>query len=343
MPGENNEFDMAGAVADIGDGLGFGSDDAGEGLADSGNLDGSSDGAGTDPGLAVEGQGSAVPEGEGAPAAEVPPVASTAPRTWRPEAVAEWDKLPPAVQQEVLKREEDIFKGIEGYKQDAAFGKNVQSVLAPYDNVMKQYNIDPIRQVGDMMNAHYTLALGTEEQKHALFRQVAADYNIDLNKVFGVSADGQQPYTDPEVAALRAELNSVKSVTTTIQQERTKQQQVAIESEVSQFAADPANIYFKDVVKDMAHLIQTNQAASVKDAYEKAIWNNPAVRAREIDRIQADKSAKAAKDAEAKAAAAKRALGANVRSSAKSGSAAAPLGSMDDTIAETLAKITARS
>lgn len=339
MPGEQNEFDMAGAVNDIGSGLGFSSDTPDEPVDNTGTVDGSVDGVSAPSGVADTATGA-----EGAvtpsPADTTAPTdtALAAPRTWRPEAAAEWANLPPTVQQEIAKREEDIFKGIEGYKQDATFGRGVQSVIAPYEATLRQYGIDPVQHVGKLMQAHHALALGAPEQKLAFFQQLAQDYGIDLS-----GAGGQQPYVDPEVQALRAELASVKSVTTTIQQERVSQHKAAIESEVSQFAADPANVYFKDVVNDMAHLIKTNQAASVKDAYEKAMWLNPVIRAKEISRQQAEATTKATKDAEAKALAAKRALGANVRSSAKSGSAAAPLGSMDDTLAETLASIKARS
>lgn len=343
MPGENNEIvmDMAGAVDSISDGLGFGADTPDDSVADSSNLDG---GGGSLPAATPPpAEAPADVEGTPAPTEEAQSAAVGAPRTWRPEAAAEWDKLPQAVQAEIQKREEDIFKGIEGYKADAAYGKTMQGVMAPYEQVMKQYNIDPVAQVSDMMSAHYTLALGTSEQKTELFQRIAKDYGIDLAQVFGQQAPDQNLYIDPEVLALRKELASVKSVTTTIQQERLQNQKQTIETEVAQFAADPSNVHFGDVVKDMAHLIQTNQAASVKEAYEKAIWLNPAVRAKEISRQQAEGQAKAAKEAEAKAAAARKALGANVRSSAKSGGAAAPLGSMDDTIAATLANIKARS
>ena len=343
MPGENDDFNLDSAVSDIGAGLGFGDDDASDNATDpvvldtAGNGEPLPDGVGAAPTAAPAGT-EAPDTGTGSPPAAVSPTAA-APRTWRPEAAAQWAALPPDVQAEIHKREEDIFRGIEGYKADAAYGKTMQSVIAPYDAVMKQYNIDPVQQVSGLMQAHYTLALGTPEQKQALFQQLARDYSVDLSPL----AERDNPYVDPEVLRLRQEMAAIKSETSTYRNERLATQKQAIETEVAQFANDPANVHFKDVVNDMAHLLQTNQAATVKEAYEKAVWTNPAIRAREIDRQQADKVSRAAKEAEVKAAAAKKALGANVRTSAKSGGAAAPLGSMDDTIAATLASINARS
>ena len=121
MPGEN-DFDMSGAVAEISDGLGLG-DDTGGGDADL-NL-GTGSTAGADPAAAADGSGAGVGDGNtGAardPAAadsNAPPAGTFTPpethkhlfneqgmlRTWRGEAAAEFSKLPPVVQQEILKQ-----------------------------------------------------------------------------------------------------------------------------------------------------------------------------------------------------------------------------------------------
>lgn len=341
--GGNNDFDMDAAIADIGDGLGFGPDDPSDNLDDPSSLDG---GSGAKPAAGEPASDKPTPEGEGTPPTTdpaAPTVTNTAPRTWRAEAAAHWANLPPEVQAEIAKREEDIFKGIEGYKADAHYGKTMQSVMAPYDNVMKQYNIDPVQQVAGLMNAHYTLALGTPEAKVNLLKSLITDYQIDTSALFGQQPSDNNPYTDPEVLALREEIASLKSTTSNLQNERLAQQRKEIDAEVGKFVADPANIYVKDLVNDMVQLLNTNRVATVKDAYEQAMWLNPAVRAKEIARQQTEQAAKAAKEAEEKAAAAKKATAANVRSSAKRGGAAAPVGSMDDTLAETLAAIQSRA
>jgi hypothetical protein len=89
--------------------------------------------------LGLGGEGAAPPVEEKVAAPTTAPVvtdptasALQAPKTWRPEAAAKFSALPPEVQQEVLKREEDIFKGLEAYKADAGIGKAVKSVLQPY-------------------------------------------------------------------------------------------------------------------------------------------------------------------------------------------------------------------
>lgn len=261
------------------------------------------------------------------------------PKTWRKEAAATWAALPPEAKAEILKREEDIFKGIEAYKADAGFGKSIKTIMDPYLPIMRQYNIDPAVQVQNLMNAHYTLAMGSAEQKVALFQQLARDYKIDLA---GMQFGDEAPYIDPAVKNLQNELQAVKSQLSSAEQARLTETKQALEKQIDAFAQDPANAHFNEVANDMAVLLEKGICKTLPEAYERAIWMNPAVRAKELTRQQAEASKKAADEAAARAAAARKATGANVRTSAKSGSAAAPLGSMDDTLNETLAAIKAR-
>lgn len=336
MAGE--EFDIDGAVGEIGDGLGLGGDGLGLGLDDPG----SGDDGGAPP---AEPAAPATPDPaapapapvEPAPAEPAPaPEGPVAPRTWRAEAAAEFAKLPEVVRNEILKREEDIFQGIEQYKNDAAFGNSIKAVLDPYMPVLQQYGIRPDAQVADMMQAHYTLAFGSPEQKLALVQQVAKDYGIDLGAV-GTAA----PYTDPQVEGLQKQIKDLESKLNGMSTAQTETKRAEITAHVQKFAADPKNVYFEELAPDIAHLLRTGAEKTVEAAYEKAMWMNPAVRAKELSRQQTEKAEAERKAAAEKAEAAKKAAAANVRTRAKSGSAATPLGSIDDTLTETLATIKA--
>lgn len=349
MPGEN-EFDVGSAVAEISDGLGLGdsSDNAGgESNADI-NLDTGGDSAvntATDTSGADDSNGDGQ-SANGEPSPFTPPDTHKhlfneqgMLRTWRGEAASEFAKLPPVVQQEILKREEDIFKGIEGYKEAAAFGNSLKQVLDPYLPTLQQYGIQPAAQVADMMQAHYTLAFGSPEQKVALIQQVAKDYGVDLR---GLSLPLDGAYVDPQVQDLQNQLKQLQSQMSQSQRAQTEAKRAEIERNVSAFASDPKNVYFEELANDIAHLLRTGAEKTVEAAYEKAMWMNPAVRAKELTRQQADKAEAERKAAAEKAEAARKATAANVRTKAKSGSAATPLGSMDDTLTETLAGIRGR-
>lgn len=354
------ELDMSAAVNEIGGGLGFDTssdeggldDDLSSGLDAGGTSDAGGAVAAGESGTAASGafadgkpagtdggtDSAAVNDGTPATAAADP--AAEPPKTWRAEAKATWAALPPEAKAEILKREDDIFRGIEVYKADASFGKSLKGALAPYLPILEQYKIDPTAQVKQLMEAHHTLALGTPEQKLALFQRLAQDYQIDMGQL--QSAGGEAPYIDPAVAALQTELRAVKSQLSTAEQHRLAQERSALEKQIETFSKDPANAYFNEVANDMAELLQRGVCKTLPEAYEKAIWTNPAVRAKEVARQQAEAASKAAQEATARAAAARKATAANVRTSAKGGSAAAPLGSIDDTLNEALANIRAR-
>lgn len=356
MPGEI-EFDMAAAVGEIGAGLGFESEGDGSGTDNDVDLQvslpGSSDSdngaaAGGTPGSVggtegeVAGDGSATnpaTTGDPATSADGTPADPLAepPKTWRKEAADLWATLPPAARQEVLKREADIFKGIEGYKAEAAFGKTFRDVLAPFTPVLERYNLDPAVQVQQLMQAHHTLALGTPEQKSALFARLAQEYNIPLP-----GAPDDAAYVDPAVRDLQSQVQSLNSKLSKADEDRQAQVIAERRKEIDTFAADPANAHFNDVASDMVALIQGGVCKTLSEAYEKAVWANPVTRAKEVTRQQADAAKKAQEAAAAQVEAARKATAANVRTTAKSGSATAPLGSIDDTLSESLAAIRSR-
>lgn len=337
------EFDMDAGLASVSEGLGFDNSEAEDATivndpALDKAVDGAVDGATTTATPPVT-TAAPTPPATGAtpPAAPTPP-AIEPPKTWRPAAAAKFSTADPEVQAEILKREEDMHKGLEQYKGHANFGRSVQQVLDPYLPTLRQHNIDPVQEIGGLLQARQTLAMGSPEQKVGLIKQLVSTFNIDLNQLTAESA-----YVDPEVLRLREELNGVKSSLSAgeaaKQQAAVNEQKAAIES----FAADPANVHFSTVLPDMVDMVSKGTATSLKDAYEKAVWLNPVTRAAEIARQQTDAAAKAQTEAEAKAAAAKAATAANVKSRSKGGSATAPLGTMDDTMQATLDKIRSRS
>jgi hypothetical protein len=75
------------------------------------------------------------------------------------------------------------------------------------------------------------------------------------------------------------------------QQQQSVQQQMA--TEVNSFLSDHVNFpYANDVKKDMALMLQSGTASTLKDAYDKAVWANPSTRARLLAEQQQTQQAK---------------------------------------------------
>jgi hypothetical protein len=288
------------------------------------------------------------------PAAGTPPPADgtnppakvlEAPKTWRPEAAATWATLPPTVQEEIVKREADMFKGIEGYKANATIGQTFAQIAAPYQQLFQRDNTDPAQLTHSLFQAHAQLSLGTPEQKLAKINEIASLYGIQMQSTDPDAA----PYVDPQVKALQDQIAGLKSQISGQTQWQQQQQQrenerirTELTAEVDKFAADPANVYFNELGDDIAHLLSTKAAKDLKEAYELAIYRNPVTRQKEIDR-KASETAEALRKSEAeKADKARQAMGANVKSRAKQASGTAALGSMDDTLRAALAEMQAR-
>lgn len=268
------------------------------------------------------------------PAAPVEP-ALAAPKTWRQDAAAEWANIPPKAQAEILKREEDIFRGLEGYKADANVGRTVNQIVAPYLPALRAAGIDPLRQVSDIMRTHHALSTGSAEQKQLFFQKLAEQYSVNLG--------GEMPYVDPQVAALQNELNSLKSRIADREGRDVEAARASLSAEIDAFASLPENQYFDEVAGDIAGLLRSGAAKNLKDAYDKAVWANPATRAKEQTRLANEAVAKAEAERAAHAKEAAKAAQANVRSRARSASAAAPKGTIEDTLATAMREIRSRA
>ncbi len=334
-----NEFDMNAAVGAVGEGfsasMGFEAEAAGNDVIDgqiSEVADATPQTHEPEPSAAVASPAPATST-EPAPATSAAPIA-TAPRTWRTEAAAQFATLPPVVQAEIAKREEDMFKGIESYKGMATIGKTYSDAVKPYEQVMRQVGADPVETVKGLMQSHYTLAFGTAHEKATLMHKIAADYGIDLGAV-----QEQVQYQDPQVQSLREELNQLRSSHQQLATAENTRSQQQLNGMIREFASDAKNVHFKEVISDMVTLLQAGAEPDLASAYQTAVWRNPVTRAKEIERTNAANAAEAAAKAKAEVEKAKKTMAGNVKPGARSGSAATPSGSIEDTMRETLARM----
>lgn len=260
---------------------------------------------------------------------------SAAPETWRKEAKEEWDKLPATVQAEITKREQDMFRGIEGYRASATLGNNVKQFLEPHLHFFEQSRENPLQLLSNLTQAHVILSTAPPARRRELFLEVAKSYGVDILS--------EPAFVDPQVANLQNELYAVKSQ----MQSRVAAEQASareqLRTQLDTFIADPKNTHVNEVLGDMAKLLQGGVASSLEDAYKKACQLSPTVQAKELARQQEAEVLKQRETAETRTAAARQATSANVRTKSKPASAATPVGTMDDTLQETLTAIRSRS
>lgn len=284
-----------------------------------------------------------------APAPAVKPgrfTAEAAPTTWKPELAAQWQALPPSVREEIARRENDMFAGLEQYKTDATFAREVKGLLAPVAPLLQQHNVAPNTFVGNIIRAHLHLSSNIgEAEKIATVRQLLQGYGVDPAKlVEGGQPPADAPYVDPEVKALREQVSSLQSRINGSDARAAEARRAELAKEINDFASDPANEFFDQVADEIAILIRgSGGTMTLRDAYDRAIWANPTVKAQLLARDSAAAVEKAQKEAREKAEAAARASkGRGVRTSGHQGGGTASTESMDDTMAATLAGIRKR-
>ncbi len=359
MPGEFDStstaeggIDMVAAASEIASGLGFGTDapeDSPENLEPDA---GSDDTSASAPAPASTDDSPADQEKKSAPPAPPPPGGAAdlaqPPKTWRKEATAGWETLPEHVRAEIHKREQDMYAGLEQYRGSAKLGEDVNALFTPYRQVMESAGVTATDILPGLVNSHGILALGSDDAKVNMLESLVRDYGIPLPKLLAKLTGGAvtdvEPFVDPTVKDLQTKVEALHSRLSAEDQRAAQAKQAEIRASIEAFANDPANIYFSDLADDIAQLIRGGVTKDIKVAYEKALWANPVVRAKEQARLAAEAESERTRKAAEAAAKARRATAANVRTLERAGSpTAAKPTSIDETLEQTLAQIHARS
>lgn len=280
-----------------------------------------------------------------APKAPGDPRLEKAPTSWRGPAQAKWAAVDPEIRAEVLKREDDMHKGLQQYKGKADTFDVLDAEIRPYEALIRAAGTNPQTAIRDFFNTAYLLKTGTPESKLDTLLNIAQEYGVDLELLPQVmdKRTAGTPIVPPEVRQLEQQVAQLRG---SLEQQQTQQKQQheaaereAYEEVVQEIAAFAAkNPHYEAVKLDMAALIESGRAKSPQDAYDKATWANSEVRAL----LLAEQHAATRKQAADKAAAARKASSTNVTTRGAPPSAkTAVVGTMDDTIRNKLREMTA--
>jgi hypothetical protein len=267
----------------------------------------------------------------GAPEQTQVPQAQTSnanpPSSWTAAAKAEFSKLNPVIQQEVLKRESDFHKGVEQYREAANYAQSIRNVIAPYENTIRQVGVTPEVAIRELFKKDAELRHPDENVRRAAIYQLARHAGIDLSQ-------GMQQI-DPTALRMHQQLMEREAELNQIKTSQAQREQQELNSFLEQ--AKQGKEHFDSVRNEMAALLQAGTAKDINQAYEMAIWARPDLRQSLLAKQQEERRAEQVKIAQA----AKAAAATNV---ARRGTMQAQkaVGTMDDTIKATLEKIRSR-
>jgi hypothetical protein len=268
------------------------------------------------------------------------------PKSWKKDYEPHWAKFPREVQEYVSgTREKEYLDGLEQYKAGHQYAAAMREVVDPYMPVINQMGVDAPTAVKFLLNAHYQLSSADPETKHKLFAVLAKDYGIDLAKI--PKPEGPAYATDTE-RLLAERLQKMETGFTSFTQQQVAERRSAIDRDVSLFVAakdEAGNLlhpHFDDAADHIARLLRADPKLSLADAYDAAVWANPVTRAKEQARVAEAAAAKQREEAKVRAAAARKANAGNARGRPSEKEPTAALGSMDETLRETLRDIQTR-
>jgi hypothetical protein len=198
----------------------------------------------------------------------VVPTADDAPTSWTPELKEKWAGLDPALKGEIQRREREITTGLQRAAEARKFGDSVMQEFAPYAEILSKEGATPQAAMRALLETSYTLRYGSKEHKTALFQAMANQYGIDLNA-----------QVDPEKANLQRELDNrrLEDARRGSMQQSTISQEVA--SELQAFIDAPGHEHYATVRPIMAGMLGSGAATTLQEAYERACWADPSIRA----------------------------------------------------------------
>ena len=260
----------------------------------------------------------------------------TPPIGWSPASKAEFAKLPEHLKADIVKREKDIAKGLEAKALEVKRYQPIEDLIAPRREKWAMAGVDEATALKQLLAASDWL----ERDPKGALEYLAKQYNVTSAQAGSQANVTPQQNAisrpSPETASLQQELLSIK-------EQLYRQNQAVYVDQVEAFAANPKNLYFENVREDMGILIREGRAKGLEDAYEKAIWANPEIRAI----LLAEQAAKPANGRAEASEKTRRAIAAGSSVTGAPGANVAPVvngsGSVEDDIRAAFAELQGRA
>lgn len=166
-----------------------------------------------------------------------------------------------------IEREQNYATGISGYKARAEEAKEYVDAMQEFLPLLQQNNLkagDWIRSLGQ---AQRVLALGSPQEKIAMFANLAQMYGIPM----GAIAPAQQGQYDSNTLQLMGKIQQLEQSVNGVTSWREKQEQSVVQQEVAKFSDASKYPHFEQVRGVMAQLLESGMANDLDSAYEKAV------------------------------------------------------------------------
>lgn len=262
------------------------------------------------------------------------------PQSWKKEWEPDWKLTPKQSRQRFIEREKQMLDGLEGYKGDAGYGRNMRKAFEPYMDILKAQGVDEVKAIAYLLNAHK--GLSDPATAKDWYGRIAKSYGIDLGQPAAAASATDGAAAPADHPAVKAAMERIERVEGFLNEQQEREHKARVETtqkEVDEFASKHED--FDELSEDIAKLIRAGY--TLADAYEKAKWANPVTRQKELGRIQKEQAEEQRKKALEVARQAKKGAGVNVKGRDSARASTEPAGDLDETLRETLADIKSRT
>lgn len=162
--------------------------------------------------------------------------------------------------------------------EDQRLADNFKQTLRPYDDYLKQNNIDATKAVDKLLATEMRLRTASPHEKAAILNELAKHYGAQFDPNY------EEPRVDSQTKLLQEELHKQRQYLEGLERQRIQNEERGYQNQINDFVnTKDANgklkfEHFEDVRKDMGLLLSNGRAESLEDAYNKALFLNESLR-----------------------------------------------------------------
>ena len=248
----------------------------------------------------------------------------------RKEEAAAFAAAPEVLKNALIRRSEEMHKGLEPLRQKAQAAENYERALQPFMQTIQQSGLPAHEAVNRLFAGEHGLRYGSDDQKAVHALNMIKSYGIDVNRLFQIASGQYQPQVQP-VQQPVAQPNITELVNAEVEKR-------FLQQEIDRFASDPQYKHFETLKPLMGSLLDSGAATSLSDAYEQALRAHPTLGQEWITQQLSAAEEKRKQEAAQRAQAAKQAAAVNI---SRKGTTPAkrPIGTMEETIRATAERL----
>lgn len=201
---------------------------------------------------------------------------SRAPQSWKATVREKWAALPPDVQAEVVRVENEAKARIRQAAEAERVHQAFRETVAPFEGIIRAEGGDPLKVVGGLLQTAVALRTAPPAHKAQLVASLIQTYGVPIEALASALDNPQRAqaaappqYQDPRVDQLFAQIEQAKQA---------RQQQLS-QSAAQQLAEVQELEFFDNVRADMADLIEAKARRGValtpRQAYDLAVQLDP--------------------------------------------------------------------